>query len=54
MASSEDEQAPLTQRPDRTPPRWKGLADEEDRDPNQLEAESGIYFVISYGRHVIL
>ena len=54
MASSEDEQVPLTQRPETTPPRWKGLTNEEDRDPNQLEAESGIYFVSSYGRHVVL
>ncbi len=54
MANSEDEQVPLTQRLETTPPRWEGLTIEEDRDPNQLEAESGIYFVISYGRHVIL
>ena len=40
MASSEDEEVPLTQRPERTPPRWEGLTDEEDHDPNELEEES--------------
>jgi len=40
MASSEDEQVPLTQRPETTPPRWEGLTDEEDRDPNELKEES--------------
>ena len=54
MASSEDEQVPLTQRPETPPPRWEGLTNEEDRDPNELEEESDIYFVISYGKHVIL
>ena len=44
MASSEDEQVPLAQRPETTPPRWAGLTDEEDGDPNQLEAKSGILF----------
>ena len=32
-SSSEEEEVPLTQRPERTPPRWEGLTDEEDRDP---------------------
>ena len=54
MASSEDEQVPLTQRPETPPPRWEGLTNEEDRDPDELEEESDIYFVISCGEHVIL
>ena len=46
MASSEDEQVPLTQRPETTAtsPRWEGLTDEEDRDPNKLEEESSSDF----------
>ena len=40
MASSEDEQVPLTRRAKRTSPRWEGLTNEEDRDPNELEEES--------------